>query len=63
MQGWGHSTPEMATLVARKARVKQLVLFHHDPRHDDATLDAMLAQAQALFPDTVMAYEGLTLKL
>lgn len=63
MQGWGHSTPEMATLVARKARVKQLVLFHHDPRHDDATLDAMLARAQMLFPDTLMAYEGLTLKL
>ena len=63
MQGWGHSTPEMATLVAQKAKVKQLVLFHHAPQHDDATLDAMLAQAQTLFPDTLMAYEGLTIKL
>jgi phosphoribosyl 1,2-cyclic phosphodiesterase len=63
MQGWGHSTPEMATLVAQRAQVKQLVLFHHDPRHDDATLDAMLVQAQALFPETRMAYEGLTLRL
>jgi phosphoribosyl 1,2-cyclic phosphodiesterase len=62
-QGWGHSTPEMATLVARKAGVKQLVLFHHDPRHDDATLDAMLADAQLLFTNTLMAYEGLTLEL
>ncbi len=63
LQGWGHSTPEMATLVATKAQVKQLVLFHHDPWHDDATLDAMLAHARTLFPATLMAYEGLTLCL
>jgi phosphoribosyl 1,2-cyclic phosphodiesterase len=63
MQGWGHSTPEMATLVASKAQVKQLVLFHHDPRHDDNTLDAMLDRAQARFPRTVMAYEGLAIRL
>jgi ribonuclease BN (tRNA processing enzyme) len=62
-QGWGHSTPEMAALVARKAQVKQLVLYHHDPWHDDAKLDAMLAHAQTLFPATLMAYEGLTLHL
>ena len=62
-QGWGHSTPEMATLVAQKAHVKQLVLFHHDPRHDDAILDAMLAHAQTLFSNTLMAYEGLTIEL
>jgi ribonuclease BN (tRNA processing enzyme) len=62
-QGWGHSTPEMATLVARQAQVKRLVLFHHDPRHDDDTLDAMLAQAQTLFPNTLMASEGLTIRL
>ena len=27
-QGWGHSTPQMATTVAEKAKVNQLVLFH-----------------------------------
>jgi phosphoribosyl 1,2-cyclic phosphodiesterase len=63
MQGWGHSTPEMATLVANKAQVKQLVLFHHDPGHDDSTLDAMLEQAQTHFPRTLMAYEGLAIRL
>ena len=30
-KGWGHSTIEMAAEVAAKARVKQLVLFHHEP--------------------------------
>jgi phosphoribosyl 1,2-cyclic phosphodiesterase len=62
-QGWGHSTPEMGALVAEKAQVKQLVLFHHDPSHDDDQIDAMEAQAQALYKPTVAAYEGLTLHL
>lgn len=62
-QGWGHSTPEIATLVARRAKAKQLILFHHDPRHDDATLDDMETAAQEQFPAAVMAYEGLTIRL
>jgi phosphoribosyl 1,2-cyclic phosphodiesterase len=62
-QGWGHSTPRMAADVAHRAGVKKLVLFHHDPQHDDAQLDQMEAAARAWFPNTVMAYEGLTLSL
>lgn len=63
MQGWGHSTPEMAAQVARQAQVKRLILFHHDPDHSDDQLDEMGREAQALFPATVMAYEGLTVRL
>ena len=62
-QGWGHSTPEMAIEVAHKANVKQLVLFHHDPHHGDAKLDEVEAEAQKLFANTVVAYEGLTVRL
>ena len=62
-QGWGHSTPEMATFVARKAQVERLVLFHHDPFHDDQMLDEMQAQAQTLFPRALFAHEGLTVRL
>jgi phosphoribosyl 1,2-cyclic phosphodiesterase len=62
-QGWGHSTPEMAALVAQKANVKQLVLFHHDPRHDDDMLDQMEVDAKKLFPNTSLAREGLTIRL
>ena len=62
-QGWGHSTPEMAALVAQKANVGQLVLFHHDPRHDDDMLDQMEVDAKKLFPNTSMAREGLTIRL
>ncbi|MBL7200174.1 MAG: MBL fold metallo-hydrolase [Anaerolineae bacterium] len=63
MQGWGHSTPEMATLVAHRAKVRQLALFHHDPRHDDDQLDAIQAAARERFPNTLAAYEGLAIEL
>ncbi|MFZ5915337.1 MAG: MBL fold metallo-hydrolase [Chloroflexota bacterium] len=62
-QGWGHSTWRMATDVAQAAGVKQLALFHHSPDHDDAFLKAMERKAQAVFPDTFLACEGLTVEL
>ncbi len=37
--GWGHSTMENAIHFAEKARVKKLLLFHHDPGHSDKDLD------------------------
>lgn len=46
-QGWGHSTYEAAVEVAQAANVKRLYFFHHDPLHDDAFLDARLAEARA----------------
>jgi ribonuclease BN (tRNA processing enzyme) len=62
-RGWGHSTIERAAVVARKAGVKQLVLFHHEPTHDDATLARIEKLARRLFPSTIAAYEGMELDL
>jgi phosphoribosyl 1,2-cyclic phosphodiesterase len=62
-QGWGHSTPEMAIAIAQAAKLKKLVLFHHDPSHDDDTLAEIERKAQEAFPNTILAYEGLTVKL
>jgi len=62
-QGWGHSTPEMAIAIAQAAKLKKLVLFHHDPSHDDDTLAEIERKAQEAFPNTILAYEGLTIKL
>jgi ribonuclease BN (tRNA processing enzyme) len=58
-QGWGHSTPEMAIAVAQASNAKQLVLFHHEPTYDDATIAEIEANAQKLFPNTMSAYEGM----
>lgn len=62
-QGFGHSTPEMACEVAEKAGVKKLVLYHHDPGQDDEAVLKKEETAKALFPNSVAAYEGLTLTL
>ena len=62
-KGWGHSSWQQATAVAKKANVKQLVLFHHSPTNDDTVIRKIEKDAQAIFPNTVAAREGLEIKL
>ena len=60
--GWGHSTWQEAIRLAKLARVRKLVLFHHDPEHDDAKLDAIGREAEAQLPGTLLAREGMVLE-
>ena len=62
-KGWGHSTVESATEVAKKAGVKRLVLFHHEPTHDDHCIDQILKLARRRFPATTVAAEGMVISL
>lgn len=41
-RGWGHSSTSDAVLSAVSAEAKRLVLFHHDPMHDDQQIDSMV---------------------
>jgi len=59
--GWGHSTWQEGVRLCRTAGVKRLVVFHHDPDHDDEMLDAIAREAEAALPGTVLAREGLEL--
>lgn len=43
-QGWGHSSMEDTLAFAELAKVGRLVTFHHDPEHDDETLDRAHAE-------------------
>jgi phosphoribosyl 1,2-cyclic phosphodiesterase len=61
--GWGHSTWQEAVKVAQAAAVKRLVLFHHEPSHDDRFLDDLAEQVTERFPDALIAREGLSLQL
>lgn len=45
--GWGHGCVEDSVNLAMRAGVKKLILFHHDPGHDDATIDLFVRQARA----------------
>jgi len=42
--GWGHTSIEHAIDQGKKARVKNLVLFHHDPIRTDAQIDGLTRQ-------------------
>ena len=57
-KGWGHSTWLEATKVAHECNVRRLILFHHDPRHDDQFMDRVLEDARRHFENTEIAREG-----
>jgi phosphoribosyl 1,2-cyclic phosphodiesterase len=42
---WGHCMIEYAVWLASEAGARTLVLFHHDPAHDDDLLDVLVAAA------------------
>src|SRR5215467_5982585 len=46
--GWGHGSISSAVSLALEAEVQTLLLFHHDPSHDDKTVDAMVEFAREL---------------
>ena len=46
--GWGHGSLTTGVTLALDAQVRKLVLFHHDPNHDDAMVDEMVKQARTL---------------
>jgi phosphoribosyl 1,2-cyclic phosphodiesterase len=46
--GWGHSSVDDAVAFARIVEARRLVLFHHDPGHDDAELERLEAQARSV---------------
>ena len=60
--GWGHSTWQEGVRIADAAGVGQLVLFHHDPTHDDEVMAQIEAAAAAARTGTVAAREGLVLE-
>lgn len=62
-KGWGHSTWRDAVNVAKDAGVKHLVLFHHDPDHNDNFIDSIIHEASRYFPNVLAAAEGMQLEL
>ncbi|WP_204104119.1 MULTISPECIES: MBL fold metallo-hydrolase [Spirulina sp. CCY15215] len=61
--GWGHSTWQEAVKIARTAKVKKLVIFHHDPLHNDDFLDTVSKEVAAAYPGAILAREGESIEL
>ena len=67
--GWGHGCLDDVVALALEAEVKRLFLFHHDPNHDDAKIEQMVADARQMVAarkgalQIEAAREGLTVEL
>ncbi len=60
---WGHSSASIAIDIAAMNKVKQLILFHHDPNYDDEKLDSVLSNAATYLSVNKKASGDLTLGL
>ncbi|MDR0561519.1 MAG: ribonuclease Z [Spirochaetaceae bacterium] len=58
-----HMTAEQAARIAAEAWVKKLALIHYSPRYTDYELQQLLREAAAVFPDTVLAKDRMTLPI
>lgn len=68
-RGWGHGCVDDVVELAIKSGAKRLYLFHHDPDHDDAKIDAMVEHARKIAANAgspiqiEAACEGVTVNL
>jgi phosphoribosyl 1,2-cyclic phosphodiesterase len=61
--GWGHSTWQEGLRLVRRAGARRLVVFHHDPDHDDEVMAGIERELGAGSDGHLVAREGLRLEL
>ena len=65
--GWGHSGVSDTLAFAGITGARRLTLFHHDPLHDDAAVEAIGDEARSMgdgrFAELALAREGDTAEL
>ena len=62
-RGWGHSHWREAVNVAMESGAKELVLFHHDPDHDDDCIDRAVSEARNYYARVRAAAEGMQIEI
>ncbi|MEO7337161.1 MAG: MBL fold metallo-hydrolase, partial [Caldimonas sp.] len=45
-EDWGHSSNVVGVELCQMAGARRLCLFHHEPVHDDATIDRLLRETR-----------------
>lgn len=54
---------QISVELAKTANVKELIMFHHNPCHDDDYLDHLEVEIRSYFPNVRLAREGMILQL
>jgi phosphoribosyl 1,2-cyclic phosphodiesterase len=62
-KGWGHSSWKQAVETGIAADAKSIILYHHDPYHEDVDVEKILNEARKLYPNAIAAREGLEVTL
>ena len=62
-RGWGHSHWREAVNIVLQSGAKELILYHHDPDHDDACIDNIVKSASEYYASVRAAKEGLVIEL
>jgi len=70
-EDWGHSSNIAAVELAQLARVKRLVMFHHEPAYDDRMIATVLSETVRFEEisrdghqvEVISAYDGLELAI
>ena len=61
--GWGHSTWNEGIKLCRKANVKRMAIFHHDPDHDDVFMEKLEKEAQSEWSNCFAARDNMEIDL
>ncbi|MDR3439313.1 MBL fold metallo-hydrolase [Telmatospirillum sp.] len=59
--GWGHSTWQEGIRLCRRAGVRKLAIFHHDPDHADADMAEIERQARQMWGGAIVSRDEMTL--
>jgi len=62
-RGWGHSHWREAINIVMESGAKELVLFHHDPDHNDACIDKVVKEASNYYARVRAAAEGMQIEV
>lgn len=62
-KNWGHSTWEAGAELCKASDAKNLVIFHHDPGHDDMFMEQLEKKAQSVYPSCLVAKQNLKIEL
>jgi len=62
-RGWGHSHWREAINIVMQSGAKELVLFHHDPDHDDTVIDKVVQEARNYYSRVRAAAEGMEIRI